>query len=161
MKNSEKKNIQSHSINTVLSAVHLVPYLPYGLKLQYVVRDKVEKTGIMKSIIHNEYETHPTKVSIEWGDAEHIWMFKPILRPISDLDWIIKIEFDKYDSKRNYDKEIINLFCEENGIDELLENLELSSIRYECVEYMFKNHYDFFGLIEKGLAIDINTLSVE
>ena len=57
-KNSETKNIQSHSGNTVLSAVHLAPYLPYGLKLQYVVRDKVEKTGIMKSIIHNEDETH-------------------------------------------------------------------------------------------------------
>lgn len=30
---------------------------------------------------------------------------------------------------------------------------------YECVEYMFQNYYDFFGLIEKGLAIDINTLN--
>ena len=161
MTNTEKNNFNATIGNTVLSAVHLAPYLPYGLKLQYVVRDKVERTGIMKSIIHNEEATHPTKVYIEWGDAEHIWMFKPILKPISDLDWKIKIEFEKYDNKRNYDKEIINLFCEENGIDELLENLELSSIRYECVEYMFKNHYDFFGLIEKGLAVDVNTLSVE
>lgn len=27
---------------------------------------------------------------------------------------------------------------------------------YECVEYMFKNHYDVFGLIEQGLAVSIH-----
>ena len=69
-------------------------------------------------------------------------------------------EFEKYDGKRNgkANDEIINLFCEENGVDAIIENIELKSLPYECIEFMFRNHYDFFGLIEKGLAISYNTL---
>ena len=29
---------------------------------------------------------------------------------------------------------------------------------YRVVELLFRHHFDVFGLIEKGLAIDINTL---
>lgn len=69
-----------------LELKHLAPYLPYGLKLQYVVREKVEQIGIMKSISHNEDETNPTRVSISaMYNEEHIWMFKPLLRPLSQL----------------------------------------------------------------------------
>ena len=156
-KNETSKNDFNATIgNTVLSAVHLAPYLPY--KLKCLVTDKGKyKIGSLFAVYDNgEYSFYDT-IESEKGFSE----VKPILRPISDLDWKIKVEFDKYDNKRIYDEEIINLFCEENGIDELLGNIELSSIRYECVEYIFKNHYDFFGLIEKGLAIDTNTLSVE
>ena len=142
-----------------LEVKHLAPYLPYGLKLQYVVREKVEKTGIMKSIIHNEDETHPTKVSIEWGDAEHIWMFKPILRPLSDLNKEININGEKHqmwlliNSQRALDNgKIVNM----NGYR--YDILELSYIR---IQTLLKFHFDVFGLIPKGLAIDINTISVE
>lgn len=81
--------------------------------------------------------------------------FKLILKPISDLSLLVIEEFEKYDGKRNgkANEEIINLFCEENGVDEIIENIELKSLPYECIEFMFKNHYDFFGLIERGLAI--------
>ena len=87
---------------------------------------------------------------------------KPILRPISDLSILVKEEFEKYDGKRNgkANEEIINLFCEENGVDEIIENIDLKSLPYECIEFMFRNHYDFFGLIEKGLAISYNTLEL-
>ena len=63
-------------------------------------------------------------------------------------------EFEKYNLGFNYDKEIIYLFDKENGYDELIENIELKSVRYECAEYIFKNHYDIFGLIDKGEAVD-------
>ena len=81
--------------------------------------------------------------------------FKIILKPISDLSLLVVEEFEKYDGKKNgkANDEIITLFCEENGVDENIENIELKSLPYECIEFMFKNHYDFFGLIEKGLAI--------
>ena len=84
--------------------------------------------------------------------------FKLILQPISDLSLLVIEEFEKYDGKRNgkANKEIINLFCEENGIDEIIENIDLKSLPYECVEYIFKNHYDFFDLITQGLAISIH-----
>jgi hypothetical protein len=80
-----------------LEIKHLAPYLPYGLKLQYVVREKVEKTGVLQSISHRDFETHPTRVSIEGlYNEEHIWMFKPILRPLSDLNNEIVINGEKH-----------------------------------------------------------------
>ena len=83
---------------------------------------------------------------------------QPILKPISDLSLLVIEEFEKYDGKRNgkANEEIINLFCEENGVDEIIENIELKSLPYECIEFMFKNHYDVFGLISQGLAISIH-----
>lgn len=45
-----------------LQIQHLSPYLPYSLIVQYVVRDKVERKGVMRSISFNEDETHPARV---------------------------------------------------------------------------------------------------
>jgi hypothetical protein len=131
-----------------LELKHLAPYLPFKIK----VLDRKVK-------IMNSYSGH----SVNWCSLEYAikMQFKPILRPISDLSILIIEEFEKYDGKRNgkANEEIINLFCEENGVDENIENMELKSLPYECVEFMFKNHYDFFGLIEKKLAIDINKIN--
>lgn len=38
-----------------LEIKHLVSYLPYCLKLQYVVRDKVEKIGIMRNTSYKSF----------------------------------------------------------------------------------------------------------
>lgn len=117
-----------------LEVKHLAPYLPYGLILQYVVREKVIKTGIMKSIIHNEDETHHTKVSIEFGEAEHIWMFKAVLRPLSQLgDEKYFYHYDKQEGLMMKRKN--ETYCRLNELDNL-----------------FKNHFDVFGLIDAGLA---------
>ena len=40
----------------------------------------------------------------------------------------------------------------------LLMLIEHKTLEYECMIDLLKNHYDVFGLITKGLAIDINTL---
>jgi len=140
---------------------HLAPYLPYGLKLQYIVREKVEKTGIMKSIIHNEGETHPTKVSIDCDNAEHIWMFKPILRPISDLDkHIIRDENIIVKPSRDFDlvKNNEGVWCDEFFAD-YGENPTVKIDVTQMNLWLFEYHFDIFKLIEKGLAVDINTLS--
>ncbi len=142
-----------------LEVKHLAPYLPYGLNLQYVVREKVEKTGIMKTIIHNEDEAHPTKISIDWNDAEHIWMFKPILRPLSDLNNEIVINGEKHQMWLliNGQKAL------ENGKIENMNGYQYSilELSYNKIQTILKFHFDIFGLIEKGLAVDINTLSVQ
>jgi hypothetical protein len=159
-----------------LEVKHLAPYLPYGLKLQYVVREKVEKTGIMKTIIHNEDETHPTKVSIDWNDSEHIWMFKPILRPLSDLDKELFINgwFGFVPAKRLANEYLITSYWGTNEIgtgildkDGKMVNLCFiaNEILGECPFMIYQSlcewHFDIFNLIGQGLAVDINTLSVE
>jgi hypothetical protein len=139
-----------------LKIEHLAPYLPYELNLQYIVREKVEQTGIMKSISHNEYETHPTKVSISaMYNEEHIWMFKPLLRDLSQFE----------QDHINLVKEFIGIgkWCDEydNYFDiwfyysEMVQDLVLQC-PYEIAQFFFKNHYDVFGLIDAGLASELN-----
>lgn len=140
-----------------LEVKHLAPYLPYGLQLQYVVRGIVEKVGTMVTINHNENETHPTKIRISMGDGEHIWMFKPILKPLSKLT--------KRELQDNCNSDGINfvvdiLINKENTKAAAL--LKLVSSKEPSVEdiplgianYLFKNHYDVFGLIEQDLAVE-------
>jgi len=38
----------------------------------------------------------------------------------------------------------------------MLNDIDLKTLPYNCVEFLFKHHYDFFGLIENGLAIEKN-----
>ena len=131
----------------LLQAVFLAPYLPHGLKLQYLNKN-FKLIGVIKEKLYFEELAFPIN-NLEC---------KPILKPISDLSLLVIEEFEKYDGKRNgkANEEIINLFCEENGVDEIIENIVLSSLPYECIEFMFRNHYDFFGLISEGLAVSIH-----
>jgi hypothetical protein len=136
-----------------LEIMHLAPYLPYGLKMQYVVREKVEKTGVLQSISHRDFETHPTRVSIEGlYNEEHIWMFKPILRPLSDLNKEMSV--------------FTHVFVPKNILSDSLQmqldiwNLpEIVDLKVTDYQKLLGWHFDIFGLIKNGLAVDINTLS--
>jgi hypothetical protein len=143
-----------------LEIKHLAPYLPYGLKLQYVVREKVEKTGVLQSISHRDFETHPTRVSIEGlYNEEHIWMFKPILRPLSDLNNEIVINGEKHQMWLliNGQKAL------ENGEIENMNGYQYSilELSYNKIQTILKFHFDIFNLIGQGLAVDINTINHE
>ena len=140
----------------VLCSGFLAPYFPYSVKIEHpTLMNGKRKISELYSI---------KELHIEISHRMYVEMSqcKLILKPISDLSLLVIEEFEKYDGKRNgkANEEIINLFCEENGVDEIIDAIELKSLPYECVEFMFKNHYDFFGLIEKCLAIDVNTLEL-
>ena len=121
-----------------LEVKHLAPYLPYGLKLQYVVRDVVQSTGIMESISHNDFETHPTRVSINYQGKEHIWMFRPLLKSMSKLNQenIVKLKLF-VEAERQY--------LIDNPLD----------CCYDDLQYLLSEHYDVFGLIPAGLATEL------
>lgn len=130
-----------------LELKHIAPYLPFRLKLN-------TEDGIVEL---NSIDTELKTLNFGCGKAKELHEIKPLLHPLSKLDLVIRNEFEKYDGLAHgkHDEEIINLFCEENGIDDLVSNLDVKSLRYECVEYMFKNHYDVFSLIPAGLAEEI------
>ena len=69
-------------------------------------------------------------VDFGWGDAMEIEEVKPILRPLSELD---------VDGEVNTPE-------------------ELSKCCWSYTQSLIAEHYDVFGLIPKGLAVDINTL---
>ena len=132
---------------------HLSPYLPYGLEflLESEAGSKEPNINKMKSI-----HTGLNAVNYGWGNAKSLTDIKPILKSISDLDDIVIYAFHCYRHGKMHETELIDLFCFQNiHTEESLNNLDLSKLPYNCIEYMFKNHYDFFGLIEARLAVDI------
>jgi len=135
-----------------LEVKHLAPYLPYSLKLQYIVREKVISTGIMQSISQNNSETHPTRVSINYQGEEHIWMYKPMLRRKTHLHTLqseILIRWGGGLSDR----------AKAQWLKEVTEDMiyaSFNSLRYDFVELMLENHIDVFGLIDAGLATEMS-----
>ena len=79
------------------------------------------------------------------------YLTKIYLRPLSDLTKEIEVNREKFvpinrmELYGYYDKSCLN----PNNV---------KSISYNMIQFLFEWHFDVFGLIEKGLAIDINTL---
>ena len=148
MTNTDKNDFNATIGNTVLSAVHLAPYLPYELRFS-------DGTILYSIDIDNELMLLDTKKGgisnhrIEWGNI------LPVLRPISSLTIENMKEFSGSDFKR-YSIEYL-----ETILETYKKEISTNSLSYRLMQKLFENHFDVFGLIEKGLAVDINTLSVE
>ena len=128
-----------------LELKHLAPYLPYGLKfyVENVVKGKYTKS-------------YSWELTLE-TDLKQVLDFqnKPILRPLSDLTEEIENFRDKPED---------NCLVMDNWIDHFLDftgkvnEANINACPYGLMQILLENHFDIFGLIEKGLAIDINTL---
>lgn len=146
-----------------LELKHLAPYLPYGLKLNYkhfpgdekarriaTLTGLTKEDGIETTYDEAEYNGHSyTKGDlINWGDRNnvHDLEVKPILRPLTDLTNDIVSE---------YFSDML-----EDSLEIMLNHFSIRplSCKYEEVQFLLEKHFDVFGLIDKGLAIDINTL---
>tara|TARA_R110000868_G_scaffold400652_1_gene675295 strand:+ start:288 stop:689 length:402 start_codon:yes stop_codon:yes gene_type:complete len=131
-----------------LELKHLAPYLPYGLKNQRAFH----KPKVIDGIVGNK---------VYFGDTVlFINQIEPILRPLSDLTKEIEFDNEKFTPSKdkywgmNSFQYHINKF----------ENWESpSAYLNSCAPYglllvLIKWNFDVFGLIDAGLAIDINTL---
>jgi hypothetical protein len=139
-----------------LELKHLAPYLPYGLRGFYMDADydkQIEVEGLYNyDDIYNS----------EHGDMSFDY-FKPILRQLSDLTKEIEVNGEKFVPiiKLAFTKSLSMyqfidgaFYCNNYG-----KFLEIKEMPYIVIEKLFEWHFDVFGLIEKGLAIDINTLN--
>ena len=132
-----------------LETKHLAPYLPYKLKGIYEMSSK-QKQETLQAI--DTLGKCRTDEDLRWFEIK---MFKPILQPLFN---------DNFD----YTIFLMDNFPEEKWADAYNDimngvgfGVKIEQIPYELHEFLFENHFDVFGLIEKGLAIDINTLSVQ
>ena len=131
-----------------LELKHLSPYLPYELKAVIRLREDSSLP------IDDECVVTVSCFEVAYLDSEYE-EFKPILRPLSDLTTSHNI-FE--------DKAICFIDESDNGgsftIDDIYFKYKESSFSDWRNAYLLllKNHFDVFGLIEKELAIDINTL---
>lgn len=128
-----------------LELKHLAPYLPYGLKIQGQTHKEIAVLSCCTA----------TSVNIEgrtfqYGMWADLFDIKPILRPLSDFENVAaKDLMVKFSTSIDVIQEVWRLI-EEKDVDE---------IKFKAIQMMCENHIDFNNLIEKGLAIDINTLN--
>ena len=122
-----------------LELKHLAPYLPYGLKVC------LNNTTYKRSLIGINLESEMVHLTSNEDNETHHFYFniKPILRPLSDLTEV-------------KDSNVLFAFGAIN--DHFFNRVEKGFISYGQMTFLLESHYDIFGLIEKGLAIDINTL---
>ena len=140
---------------------HLSPYLPYSLKCQIMGQDNIKEVFDIVGLSLNSAEVACLKTLTEQIDFEEVF---PILRPMSDLIKKIKIS-DNEIVPLNFlnDNSMINyhIFTRQDGVIFLLADYLKG---YNCLspisakDKLLEWNFDIFGLIEKGLAIDINTL---
>lgn len=150
-----------------LEIKHIAPYLPYGLKMLFTYGNKVGELTNLYDI--KQYDD--IKLSIDYSQGEHIWMYKPILRPLSDLNTLGEQEFATEYSidlmlKKLHPKMGVSFFEHNKKLhfefdlsfdhsSTLLCDFEI----YEQVKNeLLRSHYDILGLIDLGLAVNINTL---
>ena len=158
-----------------LELKHIAPYLPYDLRIfhsAFMFRNNGDEneTGIMVGItdlisLGNDEITFDIvmkrdKDSYKLHDSRG--HFKLILRPLSDLTKEIEhngekfVPIAKFYSLTSVDLELINI---EEWHEELIYLLKTDS-PYQLSQFnmLLEWHFDIYGLIEKNLAIDINTL---
>jgi len=121
-----------------LELKHIAPYLPYGLKMKFTSTYEVDKLSKEDIVILKQIDEGSICVN---GYKTNNKSYKPILHPLSELT-----------SDNAY-------FLSSNGYMAVCEEcVYIDEMRYSDVEKLIERHYDVFGLIEKGLAIDINTI---
>jgi hypothetical protein len=127
-----------------LELKHLSAYLPYGLKIENQGNKLVRE--LVCELAHENHIQRKISIGLILGMA-HI--NKPILRPLSDLN-----------------KDIVGVFYNDLQDDTLehlineITNGELPYMSWTFNTFLISKHFDVFGLIKKGLAIDINTLEL-
>lgn len=139
----------------------IVHHLPYGLSYMNPVHNTV---GYFDNSCFDD----------GW---ELIYDVKPILRPLSDLTKEIEVNGERFvpierlfemvarNKKPEYQKyyyiDSLNyLECSHPGTAETLTLIKYDVMKNQAhlVEKLFEWHFDIHGLIDAGLAIDINTL---
>ena len=142
-----------------LEVKHLAPYLPYNIEIYFLGTDIDSETPkfIRTKLLGVKKDQHFSSVTFFFylhdQDQEKTNFYsknriKLILKPLSRL---------------KQDKELIDELDKISfgTFSELYDIKNINKIPNIIYQLLIENHYDVFNLIEKGLAVDINTLSVQ
>lgn len=137
-----------------LTIKHLAPYLPYELKLKEGELSSISNRWNTLKYVDSEMDDYNTSFD----------MVTPILRPLSDLTkeitvngetFIVTTKIRELFDKKDADKFIADFYFYNNiGRIKVIQTAP-----YNIVQKLLSWHFDCFGLLEKNLAIDINTLN--
>jgi hypothetical protein len=137
-----------------LTIKELAPYLPY--RLNFVSQSGRSQGGIGL----NGCCTYKLNSRVQISSDTFLRQYKPVLRPLSDL---LKPEYiNIFWQKDSFADEITEsdnqLYHAENFVSRFKITDNDYCYPYDFFSNLFKYHFDVFGLIEKGFAIDITTL---
>lgn len=133
-----------------LELKHLAPYLPYGLKVIKVNRDN-------EIIILNQLKHFPATGNNAFYINDvyvHQGNYKPILRPLSDLTKEIEHDGEKFVPREWFESS--NCPDEHEQFLACLSDPSIPNhyMSYRITQKFFEWHFDVFGLIPAGLAIE-------
>ena len=141
-----------------LETKHLAPYLPYNLKCEVLNSGKEKEIGEMIAVYDDNSACFGNIIESEKG-FEYI---KPILRPIQEVELFFENQWalgNDEDVRKYLDAD----FLWQNGNIEVneIQLMKAEYLPYGTLQVLLKYNFDVFDLIDKGLAIDVNTLSVQ
>jgi len=145
----------------MLTIKELAPYLPYRLKGKTNQYDSIDLLlGIYGTMGHSLTLCHRISNHNTCDYDCNVNEFKPILRPLSDLIKEIEVNGKKFVPAYRTQVHINDKYLPftVNGRIVLENRIVTNTILYTDMQYLISLHFDVFGLIEKGLAIDINKL---
>jgi len=130
-----------------LTIKHIAPYLDYGLQFAFLDDIDGDKGTLTGLLMFGDTPNVQLKFRGSTGlfDYEDV---KPILRPLSDL---YNDNIEGFSLSNMITHGFHNEFW-------YVENFDVNYLHYLDFVDLISYHFDVFGLIEKGLAIDINTL---
>lgn len=133
-----------------LELKHIAPYLPYGLQ-----------------VFHSRTKSDFTEIVLLTGEASdyilkkenlHFDIYKLILRSLHNFNDALEVEdflgIDQWCDA--YDEFFNSWFSDLANIDKLVLQAPQS-----IFNYFLANHFDVFGLIKQGLAVNVNSLKSE
>lgn len=133
-----------------LELKHMIPYLPYGIKCE-LLNYKSDYVGEQYGTCNGFYfllgEAHYTFKDRETAGKDGS-LVKPILKPLSNLT----------DEFSETTKQAILYLDECSRLPYNDNDMLTKTLLYSDVVKLAKLHYDIFGLIRLGLAIDVTTM---
>jgi len=159
-----------------LTLEHLAPYLPYGVLFISEMDKPYDEYGRQPIWTLNgisEMFGDYCLLTKQNSDAYDIVTCKPILHPLSELTKEIEHNGDTFVpilkwcdlpdwatviSKGYSNKHYYATFGIEDDIVTYKIPTDVNSMNYYTVQKLFSWHFDLHGLIDKNLAVDINTL---
>lgn len=134
-----------------LTIKELAPYLPYGLTVSNKIN--LSEYGICKNTIERLDGFVLGNVLTDM-DEFYIKYCILHLRPLSDLTKEITHNGETFVPIEN-----IAIYSPTNqGLPYLIEQIKTGFIEVIVFNKLISWHFDLFGLIDKGLAIDLNTI---
>lgn len=138
-----------------LLLVDLAGRIPYNVKCHYVGMDSETFEDIDKIVTLYSIDFDYFSVLLEEDSLLPIDKVMPYLFPLSSMTEQQETEFAKLFKKKNGPEDFFYDYEEDMKPIQMLNYYP-----YEILDWLNRNHFDYRGLIDKGIAMDASGLNI-